>query len=244
MRKIGNKIIQLDRVDSTNNFAANLLKSGELEHGTVILADEQTAGRGQRGAEWQSEGGSNLIFSVFVEYDNLTVENQAAINHWVALSVQQLLNELAISSKIKWPNDLLVDNYKIAGILIENQLSQSIVKSSIIGIGLNVNQIDFGVLKASRIRKVLGEFKPNKEIAFQLIACLNQQMNAIVNQHFLELKTAYHQSLWKFGETVSFESKGIAKTGKIIGTNESGLLKMEIDAKVEVFDLKEIRFLL
>lgn len=243
MRKIGNKIIQLDVVDSTNNFTANLLKSGELVHGTVILADEQTAGRGQRGSEWQSEGGSNLIFSVFVEYDNLAVEHQTSIHHWVALSVQQLLAESGINSKIKWPNDLLVNSKKIAGILIENQLTHSCVKSSIIGIGLNVNQTNFGDLNATSMRNVIGEFKPIKEIAFQLISCLNRQMNGIVNHLYSELKTTYHQSLWKFGEVVAFEWNGIEKTGKIIGTDESGLLKMEIDSKVEVFDLKEIQFI-
>ena len=140
MKQIGNKIVRLDSVDSTNNFAANLLREGKIGHGTVILADEQTAGRGQRGASWHSQGGMNLIFSVFVEHDNLSVDEQAHITHWVSLSVNDLLRAHDIASFIKWPNDLLVEDEKIGGILIENQLSGAFIRSSIIGVGLNVNQ--------------------------------------------------------------------------------------------------------
>lgn len=244
MKQIGNKIIQLDVVDSTNNFTANLLKAGELAHGTVILADEQTAGRGQRGANWQSEGGSNLIFTVFVEYDNLAVDRQEVINHWISLSIVEFLAQKGISSKIKWPNDILVNDLKIAGILIENQLANEQIKSSIIGIGLNVNQTNFESLNATSIRLIKEEFSSVKEVALQLISTLNKLLPSISMHQFQLLKENFHQHLWKMNEMVRFTKNGELHSGKVCGTNEQGLLQIEMNGHLEIFDLKEISFLL
>ena len=242
MKQIGNKIIQLDVVDSTNNFTANLLKSAELVHGTVILAGEQLAGRGQRGANWQSEGGSNLLFTVFVEYDNLAVERQEAINHWVSLSIIQFLASKNIVANIKWPNDILVNDLKIAGILIENQLANELIKSSIIGIGLNVNQTNFSDLSATSIRLIKNEFFVIMEVALELISALNKLLPSISTHQFQLLKENYHQHLWKMNEEVKFSSNGDVFLGKIRGTNESGLLLMEVNGSMKVFDLKDISF--
>lgn len=244
MKQIGNKIIQLDVVDSTNNFTANLLKAGELAHGTVILADEQTAGRGQRGANWQSEGGSNLIFTVFVEYDNLAVDRQEAINHWISLSIVELLAQKGILSKIKWPNDILVNDQKIAGILIENQLANEHIKSSIIGIGLNINQTNFDRLNATSIRLIKDEFLSVKEVALQLVGAINKLLPSISTHQFQLLKEKFHLHLWKMDEIANFTRNGKMYSGKICGTNELGLLQIEVNGKLEVFDLKEISFLL
>lgn len=244
MKQIGNKIIQLDVVDSTNNFAANLLKSGELVHGTVILADEQTAGKGQRGSTWLSEGGSNVIMSVFVEHDNLTVGNQETINHWVSLSILGLLKKYNISAQVKWPNDILVDGKKISGVLIENQLLNIMLRSSIIGVGLNVNQHDFGDLSATSIRMSTGQFHPVKEIAFQLIAALNDEIGSLNSENRIELKNRYHQNLWKIGERVQFFENEKLISGTLIGTNEQGLLQINVNAEIRVFDLKQIKFVL
>ena len=244
MKQIGNKIIHLDVVDSTNNFTANLLKSGELVHGTVILADEQTAGKGQRGSTWLSEGGSNVIMSVFVEHDNLTVENQDAINHWVSLSILSLLKKYNISAQVKWPNDILVDGKKISGVLIENQLSNAILRSSIIGIGLNVNQHDFGDLPATSIRMNTGQFHLVKEIAFQLISALNESKGSLNNENRTELKERYHQNLWKIGERVQFFENDELISGTLIGTNAQGLLQINVNGEIRIFDLKQIKFVL
>jgi len=243
MKQIGNKIIQLDVVDSTNNFTANLLKAGELAHGTVILADEQTAGRGQRGAKWQSEGGSNLIFTVFVEYDNLAVERQETINHWISLSLLDVLAKNGIDAKIKWPNDILVNDQKIAGILIENQLSNEQIKSSIIGIGMNVNQTNFETLNATSMRLHNNFIFQVKEIALQLISSINESSNFVPTHQYQSLKEKFHQNLWRMNENVNFEWKGEIYSGKICGTNEHGLLQIEVNGIIEVFDLKEISFL-
>ncbi len=244
MKQIGNKIIQLDVVDSTNNFAANLLKSGEIGHGTVILADEQTAGKGQRGSAWLSEGGSNVIMSIFIEHDNLTVESQEAINHWVSLSILGLLKKYNVSAQVKWPNDILVNSKKIAGILIENQIGNGRLKSSIIGIGLNVNQQIFGNLPATSLQLNTNVFHPVKEIALQLITALNEESSLLLELNRPTLKSKYHQNLWKIGEMVKFSENDELLSGKLIGTNEQGLLQIDVEGIIRTFDLKQIKFVI
>jgi len=242
MNKIGNKIIQLNVVDSTNNFAANLLKSDELVHGTVILADEQSAGKGQRGATWQSEGGLNLIFTAFVEYDNLTVGKAVAINQWVALSMVDLLGNFNIQAKIKWPNDIFIENKKIAGILIENQISKEKIKSSIIGIGLNVNQLDFGDLKATSIQLIKKERLNLQELAWKLISSLNDLKHLIENENWQILNDSYHDDLWNLNKLIKYIHQDVECEGVILGLSEEGNLRMEVNGEVEVFQLKEISF--
>lgn len=244
MKQIGNKIIQLDVVDSTNNFTANLLKSGELVHGTVILADEQTAGKGQRGSTWLSEGGSNVIMSVFVEHDNLTVENQEAINHWVSLSILSLLKNYNILAQVKWPNDILVNGKKISGVLIENQLSNNLLRSSIIGIGLNVNQQEFGDLPATSLRMNTGQFHPVRDIVLQLISALNNESAFLRDGNRAELKSRYHQNLWKIGERVQFFENDELISGILIGTNDQGLLQINVNGQIRIFGLKQIKFVI
>ncbi len=237
MKQLGNKIVRLDSVDSTNNFAANLLREGKIGHGTVILADEQTAGKGQRGASWHSQGGSNLIFTVVVGYDNLSVDRQEAITHWVALAVHDLLHSEGIGSQIKWPNDVLVENAKMCGILIENQLSGGQIRHSIVGIGINVNQLEFGDLRATSMHLCTGRVYDIQELAFRLIQCLNERMKSFGN-----LRDAYHEQLWNRGKVVTFYRDGHAEEGRLIGTDDQGRLLIDVGGQLQSFGLKEITF--
>ena len=142
MEQIGRKIVRLESVDSTNNYTANLIKSGELVHGSVIMAVEQTNGRGQMGAEWLVKPGENLTFSIFLDNVNLSVDNQFFLTRLVSVSLIDFLANFNIPAMIKWPNDLFVNDKKIAGVLIENNVSGSFIQKSIIGIGLNVNECE------------------------------------------------------------------------------------------------------
>ena len=101
--QIGQVKVHLSLVDLTNNYAANLLKSGKAKSGTVILADEQTNGRGQRGEVWQSEPGLNLQFSIIWIPENLSISNQKYFNIAVSLGLVQFLEKKGIEAKIKWP---------------------------------------------------------------------------------------------------------------------------------------------
>lgn len=242
MKQLGSKIIQLDTVDSTNNFAANLLSRGELVHGTVIMADEQTNGRGQRGSDWITQPAMNLTVSFFVIHDNLAVNRQSSINQWVSLAILDLLKKHKISASIKWPNDILVNDKKIGGVLIENQLSQNTIKSSIIGIGLNVNQTDFHVLNATSIQTECKSFLPLNLVLLEFIESMNSCMKLLEQNNFEELKELYHSNLWRLNEPTQVKVKDELKTGIIKGTTDFGLLILELDGAEQHFDLKEVSF--
>lgn len=239
---IGRKIIFKETLDSTNNYAANLLERGELSHGTVIMSGHQTAGRGQRGTTWTAEPYKNLIFTCFLEYDNLSVENQQAITHLVSLSLVGLLHEKQVDAQIKWPNDIYVGGRKIAGILIENQLERNRCKSSIVGIGMNVNQTEFQGFQATSLK-----LETENEHSIDAIALLlSQQLQhhyEILQRHGIEtLKNQYLEKLWLKDVPASYEdASGIFK-GIIRGIDLYGRLILERDREMKVYDLKEIKF--
>ena len=141
-------IIWLDMTDSTNMEASRRIS--ELDNLSVLSASKQTSGRGQMGNSWESETGKNLTFSILLKSDNGSIFQVKACDQFIiseaaALSVTDLLAAHGIPAKIKWPNDIYVGNRKICGILIQNSLRTGYVSSSIIGIGLNVNQTVFDV---------------------------------------------------------------------------------------------------
>ncbi len=134
-------IIWLDKVDSTNNEARRHIL--EIDNLSVLSALEQTTGRGQHGNKWSSQAGENLTFSIIVKDFRIKANEQSAISQATALSLTDLLESHGISARIKWPNDIYVRDEKICGILIENSLKGQEIDWSIIGIGLNVNQLTF-----------------------------------------------------------------------------------------------------
>lgn len=241
--KIGQKIIRLDTVDSTNNYTANLHFQGKIESGTVIMADEQTAGRGQRGAQWTSNAGENLLFSLFLEPDNLSVENQTILTQFASVSVTEILRKIGISAQIKWPNDIFVDGKKIAGILIENNIGKGRITSSIIGIGLNVNQLDFQKLLATSVRAEKVTFISINEILFMLVQEMNKEWIEIQNGDYLKIRTRYLDNLYLKDQRAQFEDNEGVFTGEIKGTSEDGFLLVEKNGALQKYDLKEIKFL-
>ncbi len=240
---IGRKIIFKETLDSTNNYAANLLESGELAHGTVIMSGEQTAGRGQRGTSWAAEPYKNLIFTCFLEYDNLSVENQQAITHLASLSLIGALHSHGISAEIKWPNDIYVNGKKIAGILIENQLGNNRCKSSIIGIGMNVNQTDFNGFNATSMKLETGKEFSVETVAMSLIERLQEKYNLLQSYGIETLKNDYLANLWRKDVWSRFEDKDGVFEGKITGTDPYGKLVVETKTGERSYDLKEIKWL-
>lgn len=245
--QIGHKIIRLDTVDSTNNYTANLLKKGELVHGTVILADEQTSGRGQREAIWTSKAGENMLLSVFVSPDKLSVTNQVALTHFSSICMLEILRKIGIISTIKWPNDIFVGKNKISGILIENTISGANVENSILGIGLNINQIDFEIQQATSINKEKPGFTSINEIVFMLIYELNLWWKYLNINDLETLRLKYLENLFLLNDEATFEDSDGRFVGIIRGTTKEGFLIIErsINEKVILknYDLKEIKFI-
>jgi BirA family biotin operon repressor/biotin-[acetyl-CoA-carboxylase] ligase len=240
---IGHEIIHLERVDSTSNYIATLHKEGKVGHGMVILADEQTNGRGQRGAKWQSEAKQNLLFSFYIEYTNLPIDKQEAITHFVSLSIQQAIQTYSIKAVIKWPNDILVNSKKIAGILIENQLRGTNIQSSIIGIGLNILQTHFDDDRSTSL--VLENANQTSINSFlnTLLSKLNNYFQLLNKQGYKELKKEYLKALWLLNVPVEFEDQNGLFQGIIKGTDEYGRLMIERESKIHIYNLKEVSFI-
>lgn len=240
--QIGRKLIHLESVDSTNNYTANLVKSEGLSSGTVILADEQFAGRGQRGAEWVVEPGMNLTFSVYLEVVNLSVENQFDLSKVVALSICDFLEKNGIVAEIKWPNDILVNGRKISGVLIENSISSSGPIRSIIGIGINVNQTQFGKFDATSIQSELGQFYPVRDALFSFLESFNKLYAELMDNSTL-LNERYLGNLYQYKSMKQYKDASGPFEGEICGVEQSGkLIVLKNDQKVS-YDLKEIVFL-
>jgi BirA family biotin operon repressor/biotin-[acetyl-CoA-carboxylase] ligase len=242
---IGSEIIHFKRVDSTSNYIATLLKESKVVNGMVILADEQTEGRGQRGAKWQSTPGQNILCSFFIQHNELSTKHQQNITHFVSLAIINCLNHFGLKAKIKWPNDIVIENKKIAGILVENQFQGQKIKSSIIGIGLNVLQEDFDFINCTSILKESKKEILIKPVLNQLIYSLNQEFIHLQQHSFSVLEKNYTNNLWLLNESSEYETENGEKfIGIIKGTDSLGKLMIyrEDKSRLESFGLKEIKF--
>ncbi len=241
--KIGNKIIHLDSVDSTSNYIAKLVKANEVKSGTVILADEQFQGRGQRDAEWVVNPGENLTFSFLLDGVNLSVEQQFFLTELVSLSVLDLLKKYDLSAQIKWPNDIFIGGKKVAGILIENQLNKSVIKSSIVGVGLNVNQIKFNNFSATSLKKESKHFFKVQDVFFSFIESFNRLSEEFLNTHFDVIHEKYLSNLYLLNEESIFSDDEGEFRGQIVNVLETGQLVVKKKDEDTIYNMKEIKFL-
>ncbi|MBB78199.1 MAG: biotin--[acetyl-CoA-carboxylase] ligase [Crocinitomicaceae bacterium] len=240
--EIGQKVIHLNHVDSTNNYTAKLLNEGLIDHGTVILAEEQFSGKGYRSSRWVSNPGENLTISVFLDNVNLSVKNQFVLTKIVSLILVDLLKRFKIKSKIKWPNDIYVDGEKIAGVLIENQIKLSVIKSSIIGIGLNVNQIHFEDFIATSVKKKTGKFESINDFLYVFIHSFNKVWNQYFHQVNL-LDREYFNYLYLKDVKSNYKDNSGVFSGIIRGVKSSGKLLIEKDNTRIEYGMKEIEFI-
>ena len=237
--KIGSKIIHLESVDSTNNYAANLVQKGGCANGTVIMADNQYLGKGQRGTEWHTVQGENLTFSTVLCPDNLSVEHQFYITCFVSLSIIDVLKAYDIIAEIKWPNDIYVNNHKIAGVLIENFLQGTAIKTSIIGIGINVNSCPEGVNATCIQHITLNRLKPF-DLMMKLIIKLNIWFDALNQRNFDFLFSKYNNTLFMKNRNVEFEDESGKFQGKVIGARDNGLLEISVGNEVRLYGIKQL----
>jgi BirA family biotin operon repressor/biotin-[acetyl-CoA-carboxylase] ligase len=240
------KLIKLDAIDSTNEFMKELSKSKVLENFTVVTAENQTKGKGQMGSVWDSEAGKNLTMSIFIKDTQLDVNHIFTLNIAVALAIFGALETLNIPSlSIKWPNDIMSYNFKVGGVLIENNLKSDGSVVSIIGIGLNVNQTNFKNLpKASSLTIVSDKLHNKDQILHLIVANLKSNIKILSSDPKI-LWDLYLRYLFKKGVPMPF--KGMENTnfmGIIQGVSVSGKLQvlLENDSVAE-YNLKEVQLL-
>ncbi|XRE44221.1 Biotin--protein ligase [Tenacibaculum discolor] len=241
------KIIKLNAIDSTNTFLKNMVSKVVADDFTVVVAKTQTKGRGQMNSEWVVEEGKNLTFSVFSRFTDLDVEKHKYLNFSVSLSVFEVLKELGLPNlAIKWPNDILSGNKKLGGILIENTLKGSKIVSSVIGIGINVNQDSFSksLPNASSVKNILGKEFDLDILLGSILKKLEGYFRLLEKKEYELLEEAYLKFLYKKNVPTMFKnSQNILFMGKIIGVSKSGSLQIELENEtIQEFGLKEVSF--
>ncbi|KQO22602.1 biotin--acetyl-CoA-carboxylase ligase [Flavobacterium sp. Leaf82] len=243
------KLIKLDAIDSTNDFLKSLASKDELDNFTVVTAENQTKGKGQRGSEWQSESGKNLIMSVLVReflYSNDQVFNMSVV---VSLSVIDALKTLNIPNlSIKWPNDIMSYNKKIGGILIENTIKSDGRIVSVAGIGLNVNQTNFDHLPNASSLAVICKSEFDKNKLPDLIVEKIQEKIQFWNTNLADLWSEYFNSLFRKGVPMPFKHLDANNSGNFMGIIQgvSPVGKIQIlleDDSVSEFEIKEVQML-
>lgn len=241
------KTIKLDAIDSTNTYLRQLSTKENLADFTIVMAALQTAGKGQMGTKWKSEKGKNLTFSVFKKIYCLEIHEGFYISMATSLAIYNALKYFNVPKlAIKWPNDILSENQKICGILIENVIQNSNMTAAIIGIGLNVNQTNFNVgLNASSLKKIIGSHFDLDEVMFQITAQLQKYSHLITERAFETLKEEYESLLFRKDKPSTFTTpNGELFMGFIQGVSEDGKLNVLLEDEVlEAFDLKEIKLM-
>jgi BirA family biotin operon repressor/biotin-[acetyl-CoA-carboxylase] ligase len=244
---IGKNILKLKRVDSTNTYLKDALsKSAPLKEGTVIMAVEQFAGRGQTNNTWISEPGKNLIISILLNPVFLPINEQFNLNKTICLAINDVMvGIIGKAAKIKWPNDIYYNSYKLGGILIENLIQGSQIKHAIIGIGINVNQTEFppNIKNVTSLKQIL-------HTDYDLQILLNEICGA-VEKRYAELRASkstglnadYLERLFLMNQNGKFLIDGMVVTGQICGVTDEGYLQVDLTGGVRQFGLKEIEFL-
>ncbi len=246
---IGNNVLEFDEVESTNLTANELIGEEIVSEGTVILAKFQKQGKGQEGNYWESEADQNLLMSVILCPAFLKPEKQFVLNKIVSLAVAEFVKKILPSQnvKIKWPNDIYIDDKKVAGILISNIIKGSIFEYSIIGIGVNINQKEFmsDAPNPISIAQISHKNHDIKQAFLKLNIALTNWYEILRNGFITSIDENYIASLYRFGNYNPYKISDQKVNAKITGVSEYGHLMLEgDDAQHYECDLKEIEFVI
>jgi BirA family biotin operon repressor/biotin-[acetyl-CoA-carboxylase] ligase len=236
------KIITFSEIDSTNKYVKKLLNQNDFIDGMVVFADYQSQGTGQRGHFWESNAGENLLMSLLLIPENFDISRQFNLNMMISISIVELLAELKLKAYIKWPNDIIVNHNKVAGILIENTLTGNKLSSCIIGIGLNVNQEEFSEnFSAISIKKLIGNPINIVELKNVFLKILEKNINLLYTMDSISINSKYQSHLYGYGELIQFNKGDTVITAKIAGVDEYGRIILEEDGSKNAYQHGEVR---
>lgn len=241
---IGKKAFFLPSCHSTNEMASALMNNNQPLNGTVVYADFQSRGKGQRGNSWESEEGKNILLSIILDTSFIEPVNFFDLTVMTSLAIRDILAEyIQEGVKIKWPNDLYYGDNKIGGILIENYLKQNTIEWCILGVGLNINQEKFKDPKAISLSNICNQQFDREELVNMLLLKLEHRYFQLQKGASRKLKMEYLESLYWKDEIHVFQSEGTYFNGKIIGVDRSGKLLLDMEEGERYFDFKEISFI-
>jgi BirA family biotin operon repressor/biotin-[acetyl-CoA-carboxylase] ligase len=240
------KTLKLKKVESTNSYLKKLASEKTLPEGFSVTAEYQTLGRGQYGNVWESKSGQNLLFSCLLRPTFLSATQVFYLSMSVCLAVYDVVALYAEGFAIKWPNDIIRNGCKYGGVLIENQIMGSQLQSSVIGIGLNVNQTIFSTAKAASLGGLKGfSTKEESELLQALQSQLQLRYAQLERKNFEAIKNLYLNRLYGYKKPIRLLENEQKFIGKILDVDPQGYLLVQKDNGTKKhYSFKEVRFLL
>ena len=230
------EIVHIEETDSTNRWMKENGK-GEM----VVVADYQTAGKGCGSNSWEAERGQNLLFSVMIHPKSLQAKNQFIITQVISVALCKTLEKYVEQATIKWPNEIYVGDKKICGVLIENRLQGRMIKDTIIGIGLNVNQTEFksDAPNPVSLKQLIGKDTDREEVLHTFIEQLNETVKSAT------IIADYKARLYRREGKHLFMTKNTTFKASIVDVKDDGRLMLEDEKGVaHLFRFKEVSFVI
>ena len=242
---MSDNIIHLSEASSTNSYLKQLSLKEKIAEGTIVIADFQTAGRGQKGNSWISEKSKNILFSTILYPSFIKIKQQFLISQIVSLSIKNVLTGYTPDISIKWPNDIYWKNQKICGILIENELSNDHLAQSFIGIGINVNQKIFEDKSINAIS--LHQISGKEYDRFEILDKIKKELKRLYKESKESPETIikeYKRNLYRLNERHCYEDKNGKFIGQIIDVELTGYLMIRTDKQeIRKYLFKEVKFI-
>lgn len=244
---IGKPHSYFDVIDSTNSYALELISKSNPSEGTAISAGYQTNGRGQIGRKWDGEQDKNLYSSIILKPAFIPANDQFCLNQVVSLAVSSAIDDyIPKRSKIKWPNDIYIENRKICGILIQNMLSGANIQYSVIGIGININQEEFhpDIPNPTSIYMEKNLYSDITEVRNTLFSYVEYWYEMLKKDKKNEINKCYHENMYRIGQSTTFKYENSYIRGTIEGVNDKGKLMLKKENEIKAFNLNEIKMLI
>ncbi len=241
---MGKNLVFVPDCHSTNTLALQISHQSSAIEGTLIITDYQTAGKGQRGNVWEAEPGMNLTFSLILKPNFLAINKQFFLNIVICLALKDYLKDKTTDIiYIKWPNDILVHEKKISGVLIENQLQGSKIINSIVGIGLNINQKHFNSFSATSLANLTDSvFDLAVELPI-LLGFIESRYLQLRKGKYEMLMNGYLEALFRRHEKHTFSHDDNLFEGIIQDLDPSGKLRIKMKDEIRSFGIKEIKYI-
>lgn len=243
---IGSKLLFFKTLPSTNSYAASMLREQEVQEGTVVYTNYQSAGRGQGGNKWESEENKNLLISIILFPSMINPSDQFLISMAVSLGICDFLDQYTSAISVKWPNDIYVKNDKIAGILIENSIMGDQIEHTIAGIGINLNQTVFegDAHNPVSLANLTGKQYDVNSCLIRLTSDLDKRYKFLISGDFDLIRLDYISRLYRHKQWSRFrDGNGLFK-GRISDVSDTGKLRVEREDRIITeYAFKEIEFI-
>lgn len=252
------RIIHLVETTSTNQFlkenASHLSSCQEKpftasseESITVVVADYQSAGKGQGTNTWESEKGKNLLFSILVHPTTLPIERQYILSEAAALSYKEVLDAYTEDISVKWPNDIYWQDRKVSGTLIETSLSKGVFKDFIIGTGINVNQKEFrsDAPNPVSLYQITGREIPLEEVQDRMVEKFEEYYQMVIDGAYDTISKRYHEALYRKEGLFPYRDRNGEFTASIDHVKDNGhLVLKDTDGNAREYAFKEVQFVM